>query len=201
MTKSFSKLIIGGGAFILGVLLGPVLMAALAGLNAKSNSDTHIGASYRLLSAFDDRYPQLHLYSMHPGAVARDCGYDEQAFSDDYSLAEGQNWTPFTGYFDLTLWLSKEFHEEVKRRRAEQLSKHLNDFGLAFLDRCLRQSVFAPLCGDKVRKVLEEGGDFSTTSLRPDGAPFEQKRRGRTICTYLDGVAAQNGLKLAQQPR
>ena len=125
-------------------------------------------------------------------------GYDERVFSDNFSLAQGQNWTPFTGYFDLTMWLADEFREEVARRRAEQLGAHLNDFGLAFLDHCLRQTVFAPLCGEKVQQVLKRGNLLDSASLP---SPFDQPRRRHTICIYLDGLAARKGLTLAQPPR
>ncbi|HEX3423973.1 MAG TPA: hypothetical protein VHS33_11320 [Sphingomicrobium sp.] len=191
------KLLIGCGAFLVGVLLGPVLIAAFASFNAQSDSDDHRAAAHRLLSEFDDRYPQIIQMSFDLGAVARDCGYDERLVGGEVFGANSQRWTPSRGYFDLILWLEDGFRREVDRQRVSQLSSHLSDYELAFLDRCLRQTALAPLCGHKVRQVLEEGHLLDKFSLP---SPFDQTRRTGTICAFLDGVAARNKQPLAQRP-
>jgi hypothetical protein len=191
------KLLIGSGAFLLGLVAGPILVAAVASLSARSDSFPHNRAAFHLLADFDDRYPApLLMASRDFGLIARKCGYGDELFSD-FSLTEGQKWTPSTGYFDLMMWLEDEFRTETDRRRAEQLGQHFNSYSLAFLDRCLRQTALTPFCGEEVRLVLKEGNLLSRFSLP---SPFDQPRRTKTICTYLDGLAARNGQPLAKQP-
>jgi len=193
------KLLIWSGTFILGLLVGPIFVAAIVGVTSGTSEFDRNGAAQHLLDAYDERYPPpMVMINLDEYAAAEDCGYDERVFGGDLSTAKSQKWTPFTGYFDLTVWLADEFRDEVQRRRSEWLGGHFSSFGLTFLDRCLRQTIVAPICGWNVRQVLEHGRLLDGSSLP---SPFDQPRRTQSICTYLDGIAAQRGLLLAHRGR
>lgn len=201
--KAFRKILVFGGIFSLGFLLGPVLFAALASINAPTGKAAHLETAYRVLSAFDDHDPQpFPMVSLNLGIVVRECGYDEKRlFASDDEIAQRQRWTPRTGYFDLTIWLGDEFRRETEKRRAEQLGRHLSSYELAFLDKCLRQTAFASICGGKVRNILKDGDLLSQHSLPYNQPDVDQSRRTQTICTYLDGIAARSGQALAQRTK
>lgn len=192
-----------GGALLLGVVVGPLALAALAALNAPRHGTERLTAAHRLLDAFDDRYPQeIRMASFTTSGFAGRCGYDEeQLFGQMPSFPrlepESQDWIPYTGYFDLIMWHRDEFRKEVERRRTEHLSQHLGGFEIAFLDRCIRRTAFSSFCGDRVRRVLETGDLRSQSSLPSSGPRPDQRRRSKTICTYLDGVAARKSHSLA----
>lgn len=185
--------------FGLGLLLGPLLVAAIAGFAASSDDAARSGAAYRLLGAYDERYPQYSLASRDWQRAASDCGYDfERLFGGATPpLAEGREWTPFSGYFDLILWQGGEFRKEVERRRAAHLTRQLGSFELTFLNICLRETVFAGLCGRSVASALDQGGLSSPSSLPSGGPRFDQTRESTTLCRYLDGLAARQGQPLA----
>ena len=187
------------GIFVLGLLFGPLLVAAIAGLAASTDDDTRWRSAYQLLNAYDELYPEYALPSLNWAGAASDCGYDfEQLFgSATPPSTEGRGSTPFTGYFDLILWESGEFREEVERRRAEHLARRFSGFELTFLNGCVRHSVFAYLCGRRVGKTLSTGRLDSRSSLPANGPRFNQTRQSTTLCRYLDGLAARQGQPLA----
>ena len=195
------KILLVGGALLLGAVVGPLALAAWAALTAPDDATARLTAARRLLDAFDDRHPQeIGMASFDSSGFARDCGYDEeQLFGQTPSMLEGesQGWTPYTGYFDLIMWHHDEFRQEVGSRRTEHLSQRLNGLELVFLERCIRHTAFSFLCGGRVRRVLETGDLLSHSSLPPLGARPDQQRRSKTICTYLDGVVARKSLPLA----
>lgn len=146
-------------AFCLGALLGPILIAAGTSLGAPSGASERAVAAHQLLRTFDEHFPQpTPMASFVLGAVARDCGYDgDRLFGPEDNLAEGRNWTPLTGYFDLVMWLHEEFREETEDRRAQQLEQRLSKYELEFFRRCeaKRPSLIcaARECGMFLRKV------------------------------------------------
>ena len=185
--------------FAAGMVLGPVLLAAADGLARPSDAQERRAQAYALLKAFDDRDPQVSMASMDWDMFIRDCGYTTETLfgSPTPPLVEGQAWTPYSGYFDLFLWQGRQFGTAAEAARADVLFRSLSTFQLAFLGDCMRGTAFSGLCAGYVRQVLESGGGLSSNAM-PRGAPrFDQRREERTICTYLDGLAARRGLPLA----
>jgi hypothetical protein len=191
-------LLIVGGVFVLGFLMGPLAAVAITSMKVGDSQVLQLDPAYHLLSAFDDRYPEgIRMAQMDFDRVARDCGYTEELYGRDLTpRLEDQRWTPAAGYLDLTGWLDDEFFQEAKRRRAGQLRQNFTDYELKFLDGCMRKTVFANLCGEQVRRILREGNLLSPSSLN---SPFPQPRRIETICTYLDGIAARKKQPLARR--
>lgn len=187
---------IAGTAFVLGFVLGPLLIVAINGVRLGDTEELEVDPAYHLLSAFDDRYPEgIPMSQLDLDGVARDCGYSSALIGRDLPPGlHDQRWTPAAGYFDLTMWLDDEFFQETKRRRVEQLREHLTGYELRFLDGCLRKTSFAGLCGLPVRRILKQSNLLSQYSLN---SPFAQPRRTKSICTYLDGIAARKGQPLA----
>jgi len=180
--------------FGLGLLLGPILVGAVAGLTASSDEQARWQSAGILLGAFDEQSPQLALASQDRSWAIRECGHDsgdavQQLFGEaSPPLPADRSWTPFAGYFDLTLWHGSVFRREVLRRRIEALAQGFSPFSLAFLDNCIRRTAFAGLCALRVEAFLEEAGLRGTSSLPSGGPRFDQSRELATICRYLGGL-------------
>lgn len=187
------------GMFGLGALLGPLAAIAIASLGTPDNERQIMAAALRLMTAFDDRYPaEPSLYSIEFDGDVTDCGYDVDLVGQAEPFDPfGQTWTPYTGYFDLTHWRSDDWRREAERRRVEFVARQLSPFELTFLSRCIGETAFADLCGEKVRNLLDSGNRLRSDSMPADEPRYEQPRQNRTICTYLDGLAARRGQPLS----
>ena len=183
--------------FGLGLVFGPVLLALASGATASSTDEERWTAAYSLLKAYDERYPQISMPSMDLDSAVRRCGYDpETLFQADHRIPR-DHWTPYGGYFDLVMWEHAEFREKVEEARTQHLAERRSPFSLRFLDQCLRATLMAPLCGRSVAQTLESGGLLSPNSSPTTRPRIDQARQGRTVCIYLDGIAARNGRPLA----
>jgi hypothetical protein len=186
------------GVLLFGILVGPIAFAGWAAARTSNDGDERLSAAYHLLEAFDERYSRgTRLASVDLGRVARDCGYDEEQLLGPFPLQKSQGWTPHIGYFDLMMWLRDGFRQEVERRRAKHLSDHLNGSEIVFFDRCIRHTALAAWCGNNVGETLKAGDLSSQSSLPSSGPRPDESRRTRTICAYLDGVAARTSHRLA----
>ena len=67
------RLLVWAGIFILGLLLGPLLLALIAGLTASADENVQGQTAYRLLKAYDERYPDYALSSRDWQSAASDC--------------------------------------------------------------------------------------------------------------------------------
>ena len=185
--------------FAAGMALGPVLLAAADGLARPSDEQERRAQAWALLATFDAPDDHLSMPYIDFDAPIRDCGYTREALfgSPTPPIVEGRAWTPYSGYLDLFAWQGQQRRRAVEAARANILYQDLRAFQLAFLDDCMRSTAFSGLCAGYVRQVLESGGGLSSNAM-PSGAPrFDQRREERTICTYLDGLAARRGLRLA----
>jgi hypothetical protein len=202
MIRDARKIFSLGGAVCVGYLIVPLIVSAISSLGPLTTTNTGINAAYRLFDALARYRPEPVPLSLTNDTMAKDCGYQsDQLFSASDKLVDGPRWTPSTGYFDLTLWVSNEFAQEVKRGRVEQLKHNLSDYSLRFLDHCIRETAFASVCANRAWQAFGEGGHASlytmpTGQLRPD-----QRRRFNTVCTYLDGLAARRGIMLSNVVR
>lgn len=184
------------------VFVGPIAFAAMASFTPTPKGVGQPSDALRLLRTFDDAFPQgSPNYSVDFDLFARQCGYGSLiAILGDlpsYPSYVGRNgWTPYEGYFDLKEWVSDAFYQGVEQARANQLNQRLSSFELKFLNRCIANSAFAKACEFRVRKVLEDGHLYSKYSLPTSLPRPNQDDRERTMCVFLDGIAARNGQKL-----
>jgi hypothetical protein len=178
-------------AFGLGVVLGPLLSAVIAGLYPVKDKRVPLAGAMRLLEAYEARVPAVGApQDLSWYAAARRCGYDPRAVIDS-EAAPGAEWTPYRGYFDLRMWRGSEVRADVRAEQAGQLAKALTPFQQGFYRECLGSSVFAPLCERRVAEVLAQPPTHPAFSAEPAPRSLE------TICHYLDGVAARAGRPLA----
>lgn len=181
------------------LFLGPIAFAALISFLPTTEGERQPSDALRLLRTFDDAFPQeIPMYSRDLDFHFRQCGYDREAILGDFSSMKQRNgWIPYEGYFDLSAWVSDKFYQGVEEARTDQLDKRLSSFELRFLNRCIANSPFSKACGYRVRKVLEEGDLYSKYSLPSSSPRPDQSGRMRTMCAFLDGIAARKGQKLS----
>jgi hypothetical protein len=186
------------GLALSALFLGPITFAALISFLPTTERERLPSDALRLLRTFDDAFPQaIPMYSRDPDFHFRKCGYDSEAILGDITSVKQRNsWVPYEGYFDLSAWVSDKFDQGVEEARAHQLDKRLSSFELRFLNRCIANSPFSTVCGYRVRKVLEAGNLYSNSSLPSSSHRPDQSGRMRTVCAFLDGIAARKGQKL-----
>lgn len=197
------KLVVVGGLLLIGFLIGPLLLAVASSLKPFTPSDTSLNGAYRLLDAYAYYRPEpFPSFSMDSDGAINDCGYERDiVFAKNDDLTGRPHWSPYNGYFDLTLWISDEFYREIKRRRADQLSKALSSYGLRFLDHCIRETGFASICARNVHGILDASGLSSSFSLSSSQPRPDQRRRFKSICIYLDGLVARRGGQITSKER
>jgi hypothetical protein len=178
-------------AFGLGVLLGPLLSAVVAGLYPVKDKAVPLAGAMKLLEAYEARVPlQDRPAGMSWEAAARRCGYDPRAVIDA-EAAPGAEWTPFQGYFDLRMWQGSEARADMRAEQAARLTAVLTPFQMGFYRECMAGSAFAPLCERRVAAALAGAAPQTAISAAPG------MRSRETICHFLDGVAARRGKPLA----
>jgi len=179
------------------VVIAPLGYGTAKGLMAGKEHAERMDQSYALMEAYRAHSPPpLTLYSMDFTGTITGCGYDpERLFGERFgSLGPDDAWSPYRGYLDLFSWRGKEWRDAADLRRLDFLMTRTSAFSSEFLRVCLRQSLFAPLCSRRVAAILEAG------EMDGPGLPeprIDQRRQTRSICTYLDGIAARQRLPLA----
>jgi hypothetical protein len=178
-------------AFGLGVVLGPLLSAVMAGLYPVREAGVPLAGAMRLLEAYEARVPgHDRPAGLSWEAAARACGYEPAAVMDA-EVAPGAAWSPVLGYFDLRMWQGSEARADMRAEQAARLAAALTPFQMGFYRQCMAGSAFAPLCQRRVAAALAEPAPQAAFSAMP--AP----RSRETICHFLDGVAARRGKPLA----
>jgi hypothetical protein len=196
---------LGGGVLLvaLTIVLAPLLFAAGKGLLAAMGETDRGAQSFALLAAYrDHRPPDISLANLDVQGEIRDCGYDEERLfspGDRGPIGPHGRWTQYGGYFDLFLWRRGEWRERGDDLRLDLLTAQTSAFSSEFLRICMRQSLLAPLCAGRVHAILDAAQLDSPDSV-PASSRIDETRWNRTICAYLDGVAARNGQPLATQP-
>lgn len=186
------------GLALCALFLGPIAFAALISFLPTTERERPPSDALRLLQTFDDAFPQaIPMHSMDVDFHFRQCGYDSEAIVGHiFSMKPRNGWVPYEGYFDLSAWVSDKFYQGIEEARTHQLDKRLSGFELRFLNRCIANSPFSIVCGYRVSKVLEAGDLYSKSSLPSSSHRPDQSGRMRTMCAFLDGIAARKGQKL-----
>lgn len=180
-------------AFGLGVVLGPLLSAVIAGLYPVKDKAVPLAGAMRLLDAYEARVPAVAAPSgMSWSAAARRCGYDPKEIMD-IEVPAGAAWTPYLGYFDLRMWQGSEARADLRAEQAARLAAVLTPFQQGFYRECLGNSVFAGMCQQRVAEAMAEAQVQAAYSAAP------ALRSRETICHFLDGVVARRGRPLAMR--
>jgi len=184
------------------IVLAPLLYGVAKGLLAGHGEGDRRAQSIALLAAYREHWPPpVWLASQDFGRDIRDCGYEEDTLfpPSEPQLGQGEHWTPYAGYFDVLMARSRDWDRRLEELRLARLDGETSAFSSEFLRVCMRQSPFASLCASRVRAILvADGLDIENGSAWPRNRPSPDQSRGtRTICAYLDGIAARRGLPLA----
>jgi hypothetical protein len=180
-------------AFGLGVVLGPLLSAVIAGLYPVQDKAVPLAGAMRLLDAYEARVPAVAVPAgLSWSAAARRCGYDPAEVMD-IEVPAGTEWTPYIGYFDLRMWQGSEARADMRAGQAARLAAALTPFQQGFYRECLGGSVFAGLCRQRVAEAMASRSAQAQAAFSV--APGLRSRE--TICHFLDGVVARRGRPLA----
>ena len=184
------------------ILLAPLGFAASNGLMASHDDADRSMQAYRLLQAFREHHPDAPPHITQFDGDIEDCGYRrEQLFAPGDRLPRDggdERWTPYLGYWDLFIWRGRQWDREVEGRLLHILRERTGAFSSEFLQTCMRHSLFASLCARRVGAILAAGG-WRGGGAAPDGQRLDQSVQNRTICTYLDGLAARRGHSVANR--
>jgi hypothetical protein len=183
-------------AFGLGVVLGPLLSAVIAGFYPVNDKTVPLAGAMRLLDAYEARVPAVAqpAAGMSWSAAARRCGYDPREVME-IEVPAGAEWTPYLGYFDLRMWQGSEARADLRAGQATRLATALTPFQQGFYRECLAASAFAPMCQQRVAEALAQAPTEPRVQTAMSAAPAARSRE--TICHFLDGVVARRGRPLA----
>lgn len=186
------------GIFLLGAVIGPVLIAAAQAWFAARDPGSGFAAADRLLASLDSYFPaELHMLTLDWTGPVDECGYDYGELFPGPEMATDERWTAARGYFDLFLWRQDRFRDRARFARAVRVQARLEPFAIDFLRRCMDATLFAPFCAGYVRNAIESGDP----PRLPPQMRHDHRREMLTICAMLDGVAARRGLPLARTRR
>jgi hypothetical protein len=184
------------------IVLAPLLYGVGKGLAAGGSDEDRAGQSFALLAAYREQSPpEVSIPYYNFNSDIRRCGYDEQALfptPGPQPDIRDPDVMPYAGYFTMLGERGAEQQRLLDRVRADTLTAGTSAFSSEFLRVCLRHSVFASACALRVGSLLSarnlnrDSGVWPSAIARPDLG-----QRDRSICLYLDGVAARRGLPLA----
>jgi hypothetical protein len=187
---------------VIGAVAGPLALASVDAAFAAKDKWSQWEQTSNLLEAYDRQYPEPIPMTQVFDSGVEDCGYKrEMVFKKGDNIGafeiHGTRWSPYTGYFLLENgWRSREFYLVVERRRLDYLQRRTSPFSAVFLDECIRRTIFRDVCGGRVGALLDAG---HVRSSRESSRPIDATRQTNTICTYLDGLAARNGVPLPKR--
>lgn len=190
------------GLSLVVLLVGPLALAGLLSLLPQSRAAAAPNDAERLLRTFDDSFPQgIPMYTVDGDYYFRLCGYDRAEILGEFPRDKWRmEWTSYEAYHDLQRWFATAFSQSVEQARSEHLAQQLSGFELRFLNRCIANTALSAVCGYRVRKVLEQGNLYSKYTL-PSSLPRpNEEGQVKTMCSFLDGIAARQGRKLGKAP-
>ncbi|MEK6636816.1 MAG: hypothetical protein AABY88_01905 [Pseudomonadota bacterium] len=156
------------------------------------------GLPRRVLNAYRLYMPVPPVPDIHPfdpSVQVSDCGhgFDHLFNLDKYEWRIEKPWSPYDGFTYLN-WAASEWQENrVLRVQNKLVDNKFSPFVQQFLIECLGRTAFARICASKIRSVFKkEGfGDPITTDLLPaQFSRIDTSLEDRTLCVYLDGLAA-----------
>lgn len=187
---------------IVGAVVGPALYFAVANLGQGEEQWDRLFLAADLMQAYDTyNAPQGLHRTMAPDSTEQSCGYDIHELAGRESnpriaLAPGKTsaWTPLSGYDDLVAMKDGQYNFMARFERGRALASH-SAFALRTLTDCIQSSALAPICSAYVRGTLSPKR-YDRAWISPP--VIDQTRDDRTICTYLDGLAARSGKRPAK---
>jgi len=205
MKRFARRILIAVSLLIVGAVLGPVSLAAVAAY-ITSDQDDEFGEhreAARLVDAYQDnlRPGRLFLTLASPEDGA-ECAYDpDQLFPNSMQQfdesTDTKAFTDYVGYLALDRWRNRTRNEEWIGAVAVQLNEQMSDFETGFLRRCIEGTVFSQLCMERVEAFSNSAPrfDHSRDPIPVLGMGIENE----IVCTYADGVAARLGLPIAER--
>ncbi|QIG78948.1 hypothetical protein [Stakelama tenebrarum] len=178
-----------------GAVFGPVLVAAAQSAMVENTEQAQAKEARQLLDAYRSTLePMLLLLSIVMPSPA-ECGYDKP---DELLPNDRAGETAWSNYMSLDIWRGEQIDDRYLESVAEYLDARTTTFEAAFLRRCIESTVFASVCANEV-KALIDGKQRSAKTHAPPERTFESPTEDRIICTFLDGIAAQKGIPLAER--
>ncbi len=171
---------------VLGFVLGPLLVAVVgAALDARNPSELAADEALQALVREVQRnepVPALNTLS-YDGRT--ECGYDlGTLFDPDASPFEYE-----AGYH----WFSNIMRDGANaERRRLWFADNRSRFDVEFWTRCMRQTVFAPICRMRAASAL--------ASADAGPLPPDHEALSKITCSYLDGVASLKGIPVVERP-
>ncbi|WP_162789593.1 hypothetical protein [Altererythrobacter sp. ZODW24] len=189
-----------------GAIFGPVLIAAVSAAYtvSRGQESRESNEASRLVEAYRERLPVHHLFlSTRLPEDGQECGYNpDQVFPKrfeqlDVSLAS-HKFSDYAGYWYMDRWRNKTRDEEYIEAIIQSIDDDLSDFETGFLRRCIEGTLFSSLCMDRV------SGRGDTVKRFDHGRPAWPMAgygvEDQIVCTYVDGVAARQGISLVERP-
>ena len=181
------RVMFGLACAVLGFVLGPLLVAVVgAAIEARNPSELAAGDAVQALVREVQRNDSVAAAITTVSYEGRtECGYDlGTLFDPDASSFEFE-----AGYH----WLSNIMRDGANaERRRLWFADNQSRFDVEFWTRCMRQTVFAPICRERAASAL------ATADAGP--LPPDHEALSNITCSYLDGVASLKRIPVVKRP-
>lgn len=191
-------------------LLGPVATSlvqaaryssAILGLPEQERHTARRANARRLLDLFDARHP-VRAFSDPDKMPGDECGYSPGLLeaAPRVRLPDGRKRpsVAVNGYWYLVEASLARQERQAADLRADALAKELGDFRLSLLSNCINRTIFADQCEARIGNMLAHLGMRDPRDASgSQGGPVNDRVESDVMCSYLDGVAARRGFRLA----
>jgi hypothetical protein len=192
---------------VLGAIFGPLLIAVFIALTPEPDWPLTVPS---LLREYDDRdWRESYSSPRSLDTTERDCGYDldrllvdppgmDGAEATRRNLDPNWEWWSHRSYNAVHSLRRSNYERLLDYFRGEHLIANSSRYETRFLLECMCGTVFAPICERRVHMLL---GEWRSKYLAPASARDQFRDPGlrETVCVFLDGVAARQGLPLAKR--
>ncbi|MEZ0243263.1 MAG: hypothetical protein ACAH11_07800 [Sphingomonas sp.] len=195
-------------AFTIGTIFGPILIAGVSAILPTTeprpvpgpDNDDPLVQAQRLVTTYRAHLPRGNLFTtvaMPP--YGRECGYDPNlVFPTVFRRAKhsesANDRENYLGYWALHRWRGDSQDEAWIADITDLISREMSVSKMKFLRTCIESPLFSERCmsevdayGDRVERFGKRSGQWSL----PDGL------EDRTVCLFVDGVAARRGIPLS----
>lgn len=188
-----------GSIFLVGAILGPVLLAVSSSLGRSDDLMAKFDELRLLLDTYRAHLPKHQLFLTLVGPEGEtECGYERETVfpstMEGLFTSQGRpEWSYRAGYEVLDRWRGDAEDENYVWAIGGKILDDMTTFEMSFYRKCIASTVFSSLCMRQIAAYSE--GIDRTSARKLDGllgSGFEQN----IVCTYIDGAAARQGIPL-----
>lgn len=185
--------------FLLGVILGPPLLALIEAAMVENNRSSRLDEADHLIAAYQSQLPRNVLFLSVVRMRGGDCGYEDgQLFpSPKRHTVDDDNVMNFFAADMIENWKNEEHDRTWISAIAGRIGETHSAFSIAFLRRCIEATAMSPFCASYVSKFGDEVERYPSKAKPTSNNVVA----ARAYCSFMDGIAARQGIPLVSRDK